>query len=116
MEEFERDGESFVRFGVQPWQGSDEDAVDGRVPGARPALGAQLVGPQRGAHRGAARRSCCSATTLTAEVTLTNRDSMGFRMLIGREALEQGFAVDAAQSFLGGRAPRTVRRQNRGRS
>jgi hypothetical protein len=49
------------------------------------------------------------------EVTLTNRDEMGFRMLIGREALRQGFLVDPARSFLGGRAPREMRNRNRGR-
>ena len=50
-----------------------------------------------------------------AETTLSNRDQMGFRMLIGREALRQGFVVDPGESFLGGRAPRLVRRRNRGR-
>jgi hypothetical protein len=40
---------------------------------------------------------------------------MGFRMLVGREALRQGFIVDPGESFLAGRAPRTVRRLNRGR-
>ena len=53
--------------------------------------------------------------TMTIEITLTNRDEMGFRMLIGREALRNGFLVAAGESFLGGRAPRPVRRLNRGR-
>ncbi len=52
---------------------------------------------------------------MTIEITLTNRDEMGFRMLIGREALRNGFLVAAGESFLGGRAPRPVRRLNRGR-
>ena len=52
---------------------------------------------------------------VTVEVTLTNRDRMGFRMLIGREALRQGFLVDPGRSYLGGRPKRSVRRQNRGR-
>lgn len=53
--------------------------------------------------------------TVPAEVTLTNRDAMGFRMLIGRQALRRRFIVDPARSFLGGRAPKDVRRTNSGR-
>ena len=49
-----------------------------------------------------------------AEVTLTNRDQMGFRMLIGREALAQGFDVTSSRSFLGPRAPKVVRKRNNG--
>lgn len=37
------------------------------------------------------------------ELTLTNRDAMGFRMLLGRKALEGRFVVDVSRSFLGGR-------------
>lgn len=51
---------------------------------------------------------------VTAETTLSNRDEMGFRMLIGREALRQGFIVHSGKSFLGGRAPKQVRRRNGG--
>ena len=52
---------------------------------------------------------------IETEMTLSNRDEMGFRMLIGRQALRQGFLVDPAKSFLGGRAPREIRRRNRDR-
>ncbi|MDJ0732393.1 MAG: RimK/LysX family protein [Crocosphaera sp.] len=34
------------------------------------------------------------------ELTLTNRDVMGFRMLLGREAVRQRFLVDPGASFL----------------
>jgi ribosomal protein S6--L-glutamate ligase len=33
------------------------------------------------------------------EITLTNRDEMGFRMLIGRQSLHRRFIVDPALSF-----------------
>jgi ribosomal protein S6--L-glutamate ligase len=36
------------------------------------------------------------------ELTLANRDSMGFRMLLGREAMENRVFVDPANSFLQG--------------
>lgn len=34
------------------------------------------------------------------ELTLTRRDMMGFRMLLGREAVRQRFLIDAGQSYL----------------
>lgn len=37
---------------------------------------------------------------LPVEVTLTDRDTMKFRMLLGRTALKPGFIVDPARSFL----------------
>ncbi len=33
------------------------------------------------------------------ELTLTNRDSMGFRMLLGRQAVRKRFLVDSGKSF-----------------
>jgi hypothetical protein len=111
---FERDGADWVRFRVRPWQesGADEVVVECPVHDRRRVrsssghvqerlvvlLDLVLVGRQ-----------------VTAEVTLTNRDAMGFRMLIGREALRHGFDVTSSRSFLGERAPRPVRRRNRGR-
>jgi hypothetical protein len=40
------------------------------------------------------------------ELTLTNRDEMGFRLLLGREAIRRRKLVDAGRSFLTGRPPR----------
>lgn len=37
------------------------------------------------------------------EVTLVDRDIMGFRMLIGREAIRERFLIDPGRSFLFGR-------------
>lgn len=39
------------------------------------------------------------------EVTLTNRDVMGFRMLLGRAAMRPHLLVDPGRSYLGNRSP-----------
>jgi hypothetical protein len=109
------DGTEWVRFQVKPWQNSQSDAAiaecaihDRRT--VRSSSGHSedrivvLLNVELCGH------------TVVAETTLTNRDEMGFRMLIGREALSRGFLVDSAQSFLGGRPPRAIRSRNQGRS
>ena len=37
------------------------------------------------------------------ELTLTNRDTMAFRMLLGRKAIENRFAVDPGASYINGK-------------
>ncbi|MFK4762886.1 ATP-dependent zinc protease [Microbacterium sp. ZW T5_45] len=112
--EFNRDGESWVRFRVKPWQDSQEDAVEVECP----------VHDRRAVRSSSGHAQVRFVVELLirlydrevlAEVTLSNRDEMGFRMLIGREALRQGYVVDPARSFVGGRAPREARRRNRGK-
>jgi hypothetical protein len=46
------------------------------------------------------------------ELTLVGRDEMGFRMLLGREAVRRRFVVDPGRSFRSGRA-RPARRKKR---
>jgi len=38
--------------------------------------------------------------TWKIELTLTNRDEMGFKMLLGREAIKKRFLINPAKSFL----------------
>jgi hypothetical protein len=40
---------------------------------------------------------------ISAEITLTNRDNMQFRMLIGRTAIKGHFIIDTSASYLQGR-------------
>ena len=37
------------------------------------------------------------------ELTLTNRDQMGFRMLLGRQALRRRYVVDPSRSYIAGK-------------
>lgn len=113
IEEFTRDGAAWVRFAIHPWQRSSADTVTAELPirdrrevrsssghsDLRYVVGVaiELVG-----------------TRVDAELTLTRRDQMGFRMLIGREALRPAIVVDPGRSYLGGRPPRSTRRRNRG--
>ncbi|HIM85170.1 MAG TPA: hypothetical protein EYM59_05360, partial [Acidimicrobiia bacterium] len=47
------------------------------------------------------------------ELTLTRRDQMGFRMLLGRQALRKRFTIDPGRSYITGRPPRAARIANR---
>lgn len=111
--EFERGGEAWVRFSVHPWQKSEADAVvhEARVHDRRAVRSSSGHAETRVV---VVLRLRLVGADVDAEVTLTNRDEMGFRMLIGREALRRGYVVDPARSYLGGRAPREARRRNRG--
>jgi hypothetical protein len=110
---FERDGQDWVRFRLRPWQESTEDEViaESRVRDRRRIRSSSGHVQTRYVVE---MRIVLAGTEVLAEVTLSNRDQMGFRMLIGREALRQGFVVDSGRSYLGGRAPRASRRRNRG--
>ncbi len=114
LEELDRQGQTWLRYSVHPWQATDEDpvAVESLL------LDRRLVRSSSGHSE---ERPVVSMTIglvgrlVTAEMTLSRRDEMGFRMLIGREALRQGYVVDPGHSYLGGRPPRALRRRNRGR-
>ena len=49
------------------------------------------------------------------ELTLADRDAMGFRMLLGRSAVRRRFAIDAGRSFIAGghKAEISVNSRNR---
>lgn len=108
----ELDDGARVRFKVRPWQRSLEDIVEVECP----------VHDRRTVRSSSGHSESRFVVLLevelggrivTAETTLSNRDQMGFRMLLGREALRQGFLVEPSGSFLSGRAPKQVRRRNR---
>lgn len=109
LELVDRDGRTWARFEVHPHQYDDGDAVAVELP----LIDHREVRPSSGEPE---ERPVVTTTLVLAgrpvdvEVTLARRDAMGFRMLVGREALRQGFLVDPSASYLGGRPPRSVRR------
>jgi hypothetical protein len=110
---FDKDGEDWVRFRVRPWQDSPEDDVVVELPihDRRNVRSSNGHVQERIVVR---MRIVLLDKTLRTDVTLSNRSSMGFRMLIGRRALRRGIDVVSGESYLGGRAPREARRRNRG--
>lgn len=114
IEELRGEDGDRVRFRVQPWQESDEDVTVVECPVHDRRVVRSSSGHAQ--HRIVVLIDIeLFGRTVRAETTLSNRDQMGFRMLIGREALRKGFVVDPARSYLAGRPPREVRRRNHGR-
>lgn len=111
MEEFPREGQTWLRFTVKPYQ---------RNPLAIHAVEAKLLEyRQVRSSNGALTKRPVILTTVELqeqiweiELTLVNRDQMGFRMLLGRQAMRHRVLVDPAHSYLGGvpvEAPRLNR-------
>lgn len=102
VEPFELEGRPWVRFGLHPRQKDTEIQIECEAP---------VIDQRRVTDSGGhAEMRYVIATTLVlgntafeAEVTLTDRENMLFRMLLGRGALKPRFLVDSDASFvLGG--------------
>jgi len=111
-EVFRRKGEEWVRFEVHPEQRSGKNAVIAE----QPIVEWRHVKPSSGK----AERRPVILTTVElldlrreVEVTLTRRDEMGFRMLLGRQATRGFFIVDPGRSYAGGRRPRPSKKKKK---
>jgi len=101
VEAYRNNGTDRVRFGVHPRQKDAENVVicDAELSDRR------LVSDS-GGHR--ERRYVIVTTAILGnrcrriEFTLTNRDSMRFRILLGRSALNAVYCVDPASSYCAG--------------
>lgn len=108
----DRESQTWVQFEIHPWQDSDR----GTVVAEAPVLEFRDVKNSAGVvqHRPVIRTLLrLGPTERSIDLTLTRRDEMGFRMLLGREALRGQFVVDPGRSFLCGQPPADVRRANR---
>ncbi len=99
VETFERNGRRMVRFKVHPYQQDTHRTVSAE---------AELFDQRQVRNSGGqtqVRPMILTTVELNGdrwliELTLTNRDVMGFRMLLGRQAVRRRFLVDAGRSFL----------------
>jgi hypothetical protein len=102
LREVERDGRAYARFEIHPEQRSSRPAV----PVELPLVAHRRVRDSSG--RVEERPVVESVIELLGErwpieITLTHRDVMGFRMLLGRQAIRGRFVVDPGGSFYGGK-------------
>jgi hypothetical protein len=102
VESESRGGELWVRFAVHPQQRSAEQVIWCEAPVAD-----ERTVRDSGGHE--EQRFVISTpvqlgdVTWPIEVTLTARDNMGFRMLLGRTAIRRRYLVDSGRSYLMGK-------------
>ena len=102
IELFEREGIPYVRFQLHPVQRRRHPLVQCEAP---------VAGKRRVRNSGGEVENRFVIVTTMAiggrafpiELTLTNRDQMGFRMLIGRAAIRGHYQVDPGRSYIRGK-------------
>ncbi|MCB9569200.1 MAG: ATP-dependent zinc protease [Myxococcales bacterium] len=98
LERFTRRGVDWVRFCVHPHQRDVESSVVAEAE----VIDERII-RNSGGHSESrpviAAVALLGAESLTIELTLTNRALMGFRMLLGREAVRHRFLVDPGASY-----------------
>jgi len=99
VEPFEKDGKSWVRFGMHPHQNDIETEVY-----CEAVVSDQRQVTDSGGHK---EKRYVITTPLVLggqqwpiEITLTNRDTMRFRMLLGRTAMQERIVVNPSASYL----------------
>jgi len=105
VEPFQRDGSEWVRFGIHPEQGN----IDTEVVCESPVKDRRIV-RDSGGHEEFRyvidTEFSIGGERHRAEVTLTDRDSMKFRCLLGRTAIRGKYLVDPARSYIEGKRKR----------
>lgn len=99
---FERDGSTLARFEIHPRQRSAEPSYTVEVP-VRAFRTVRSSTGHRERRPVIATRARLGDHEFGIELTLTSRDAMGFRMLLGRAAVRRRFWVDPGRSYLAGR-------------
>jgi len=103
--DFEKDGQQWVRFNIHPRQRTSKfEAVgEAKVLEYRSVRSSSGKAEKRPVIIANIRQPGKGSAVWSIELTLTNRDQMGFRMLLGREAVRHRFVVDPGLSYCGGK-------------
>lgn len=110
---FRRKGRRFLRFYVHPVQRQRRPEVLCEAPLIDERIVTSSDGRQD--HRFVIETSLrVGEAEWPIEITLTNRDDMSFRMLLGRQALRRRLIVDPGTSYKNGGLPRKVRKRKKG--
>ncbi|NOU14178.1 MAG: ATP-dependent zinc protease [Methylococcaceae bacterium] len=102
IDPYQRGGQSWVMFAIHPLQKNSDVILECHAQ----VKDRRLVSDS-GGHK--QRRYVIETLLLlgnnvfSAEMTLTNRDSMRFRMLLGRTAMEKRFVIDPSASYMQGK-------------
>jgi hypothetical protein len=101
LERFEVEGQPWVRFRIHPLQRDTTTTVEVEAPlsderSVKPSTGQARLRPV------ILTRAVLGGWSWPIEITLVNRDVMGFRMLLGRRAFRRRFMIDPGRSFLAG--------------
>ena len=117
VEEFQRGDKTFVRFKVHPIQRKRDFGVEAEAE-VLEYRNVKSSSGQKSRRPVILTEIRILGQTWPIELTLADRDEMGFRMLLGREAIRGRFLVDAGKSFYGGRplAKKNKKPRSRGKS
>lgn len=99
IQRFTRDGEEWVKFEIHPLQESKRIIIknEAKIAGVKKVRNSGGVSESRFVIKTPVK---IGDETFEIELTLANRDAMGFRMLLGREAMNGRFIVNPAEQNL----------------
>lgn len=102
IEPYRKNGQRWVMFAIHPLQNRCDVAIECHAP-----VKDRRIVTDSGGHK--QRRYVIETqlvlgqSVIRAEMTLTNRDSMRFRMLLGRTAMDARFIIEPGASYLQGK-------------
>jgi hypothetical protein len=102
IDPYRKGGKRWIMFAIHPRQKNSDLSIECHAP-----IKDRRLVTDSGGHKQRRyvieTRLILGQSVITAEMTLTNRDSMLFRMLIGRTTMNNRFIIDPNASYLQGK-------------